>query len=378
MIETLPRFLRAGLLIWVIAQGLGTTDAAVPQQLNHQGRVAVNGVNFDGNGQFKFALVNANGTVSYWSNDGTSSAGSEPTLPVTLPVTKGLYSVLLGNTALANMTALLPSALDADDVRLRIWFNDGSRGFQLITPDQRLAAAPYALLASKSTSADGFTGPLAGDVSGTQGATAIAAATVTGKVLTGYVSGAGTLSAADTILSAINKLNGNDNLKANLASPTFTGTVNGITASMVGLGNVTNTSDAGKPVSTAQQAALDLKANLASPAFTGTVSLPAGTALSAPLKFMAGSSLTSPSFGAVEFDGTNLYLTTNSASPTRKTLAFTDSSSSAVSMANLTTAPVEPVLAWGNNHDGQTSMPALANVAAVAAGESHSLILLDA
>jgi hypothetical protein len=424
MMETLPHFLRVGLLIWVVAQGLGTTRAAVPQQLNHQGRVAVNGVNFEGNGQFKFALVNANGSVSYWSNDGTSSAGSEPTLPVTLPVTKGLYSVLLGNTALANMTALLPSALDADDVRLRIWFNDGSRGFQLITPDQRLAAAPYALLASKSTSADGFTGPLAGDVSGTQGATAIAAATVTGKVLTGYVSGAGTLSAADTILSAINKLNGNDNLKANLASPTFTGTVNGITASMVGLGNVTNTSDANKPVSTAQQAALDLKANLAnptftgtvngitasmvglgnvtntsdankpvstaqqaafdlkanlaSPAFTGTVSIPAGTALSAPLKFTAGSSLTSPSFGAVEFDGTNLYLTTNSASPTRKTLAFTDSLASAVSMANLTTAPVEPVLAWGNNHDGQTSMPALANVAAVAAGESHSLILLDA
>jgi hypothetical protein len=201
---------------------------------------------------------------------------------------------------------------------------------------------------------------------------------VTGKSLTGYVSGAGTLSAGDTILSAINKLNGNVALKANSASPTFTGTVNGITAAMVGLGNVTNTSDAGKPVSTAQQAAFDLKANLASPAFTGTVSLPAGTALSAPLKFTAGSSLTSPSFGAVEFDGTNLYLTTNSASPTRKTLAFTDSLASAVSMANLTTAPVEPVLAWGNNHDGQTSMPALANVAAVAAGESHSLILLDA
>jgi hypothetical protein len=36
------------------------------------------------------------------------------------------------------------------------------------------------------------------------------------------------------------------------------------------LGNVTNTSDANKPVSTAQQTALDLKAPLASPAFTGT------------------------------------------------------------------------------------------------------------
>ena len=39
----------------------------------------------------------------------------------------------------------------------------------------------------------------------------------------------------------------------------------------VGLGNVDNTSDANKPVSTAQQTALDLKANIASPTFTGTV-----------------------------------------------------------------------------------------------------------
>jgi len=61
------------------------------------------------------------------------------------------------------------------------------------------------------------------------------------------------------------------NLKAPLASPTFTGTVGGITATMVGLGNVTNTSDANKPVSTAQQTALDLKANVASPTLTGTV-----------------------------------------------------------------------------------------------------------
>jgi hypothetical protein len=83
------------------------------------------------------------------------------------------------------------------------------------------------------------------------------------------------------------------NLKANLASPTFTGTVGGVTAIMVGLGNVTdeskavmftsptftgtvvgvtkehvvlgnadNTSDINKPVSTAQQTSLDLKQNL--------------------------------------------------------------------------------------------------------------------
>jgi hypothetical protein len=51
-------------------------------------------------------------------------------------------------------------------------------------------------------------------------------------------------------------------LKAPLASPAFTGTPTGITATHVGLGSVNNTSDAAKPVSTAQQTALDLKANL--------------------------------------------------------------------------------------------------------------------
>jgi hypothetical protein len=66
-------------------------------------------------------------------------------------------------------------------------------------------------------------------------------------------------------------------LKANINSPTFTGTVSGINSTMVGLGSVNNTSDQDKPVSTATQTALDLKAPLASPTFSGTPSLPTGT-----------------------------------------------------------------------------------------------------
>jgi hypothetical protein len=54
--------------------------------------------------------------------------------------------------------------------------------------------------------------------------------------------------------------------KAPLASPTFTGTVSGITKTMVGLDNVDNTSDNNKPVSTATQTALDLKVNNSDPA----------------------------------------------------------------------------------------------------------------
>lgn len=48
----------------------------------------------------------------------------------------------------------------------------------------------------------------------------------------------------------------------------------GLVKADVGLGSVDNTSDANKPVSTAQQTALDLKANIASPTFTGTPAAP--------------------------------------------------------------------------------------------------------
>jgi len=74
----------------------------------------------------------------------------------------------------------------------------------------------------------------------------------------------------DNFSSTINTAIG---YKANLASPTFTGIVNGINATMVGLPNVNNTSDADKPVSTATSTALGYKANLASPTFTGNVGI---------------------------------------------------------------------------------------------------------
>jgi hypothetical protein len=70
----------------------------------------------------------------------------------------------------------------------------------------------------------------------------------------------------------------NVDLKADLSSPTFTGTVSGITKTMVGLGNVDNTADTAKPVSTAQQTALNLKSDLASPTFTGTPAAPTASA----------------------------------------------------------------------------------------------------
>lgn len=121
--------------------------AQIPGILNYQGRVAVGEVNFDGGGLFKFAMVNADGTTSYWSNDGTSSAGSEPTAAVAVNVRRGIYSVLLGDTSVPNMSTIPASVFNNMDVRLRVWFNDGTKGWQRLSPDQRIAAVGYAMTA---------------------------------------------------------------------------------------------------------------------------------------------------------------------------------------------------------------------------------------
>jgi len=126
--------------------------AEVPSLLNYQGRIAVGtpAVNFDGPGLFKFALVNGDGSSVYWSNaPDTTPADGVPDAAVTLTVTKGLYSVLLGDTTPgANMAAIPNSVFSNPDVRLRLWFDDGTaNGSQLLTPDQRIAAVGYALMA---------------------------------------------------------------------------------------------------------------------------------------------------------------------------------------------------------------------------------------
>jgi hypothetical protein len=66
---------------------------------------------------------------------------------------------------------------------------------------------------------------LTGDVTSVGNATTLTNAPVIAKVLTGYVSGAGTVSATDSILSAFQKINGNDALKLPLAGGTMSGAI---------------------------------------------------------------------------------------------------------------------------------------------------------
>ena len=205
--------------------------AAVPGILNYQGKIATEGVNFEGTGNFKFALVDGgtalsqratvtavinfqfvvsaivnnagsgytdvpeviitgdgtgaiahaeiqggavsaivienagsgyttanfqvaepNSALSYithWSHDGTSSAGLPPVSAVQIPVTAGMYAVQLGDSDIPGMQAIPHSTFTQQDVRLRVWFQDGSEGaYQQLTPDQRITAVGYAMVAA--------------------------------------------------------------------------------------------------------------------------------------------------------------------------------------------------------------------------------------
>jgi hypothetical protein len=122
--------------------------AQVPGIINYNGRLTANGNPVNGNGQFKFALVNDGvpGLVTYWSNDGTPDG--EPATAVTIQVNNGLFSVALCNTGLANMTPIPASVFANANVHLRIWFRQGNGPYVQLLPDQRVAAVGYAMMSA--------------------------------------------------------------------------------------------------------------------------------------------------------------------------------------------------------------------------------------
>ena len=97
-----------------------------------------------------------NSVTSVWSNDGTSKSGSEPNDHLAVQVNGGLYSILLGNQAINGMAPINPGIFSTNnDLALRVWFNDGTNGFQQLTPDRPLASVPYALSAERANILNG-------------------------------------------------------------------------------------------------------------------------------------------------------------------------------------------------------------------------------
>ncbi|MEL0004731.1 MAG: hypothetical protein VW643_02930, partial [Opitutales bacterium] len=147
---------------------------AAPPIINYAGNIKVRGVPFNGDGFLKFAFVNPAGNDTYWSNDGTSANGSEPSGSLSVKIRGGLYSILLGNTAIEGMGAIDPSIFQQySDIHIRVWFNDGERGFQQLLPDHPFSSVPYALSAGNAVIAPGSVSlnMLSADVQSSLGAT---------------------------------------------------------------------------------------------------------------------------------------------------------------------------------------------------------------
>ena len=128
-------------------------QGGAPTVVSYQGRVTVGSNPYDGPGYFKFAIVNAGASTTYWSNDGTPSG--EPTNSVRLTVTNGLFNVLLGDTTLDGMSqSLTAEDFEQPDCYLRVWFSPDGNTYEWLDPDRRIAAVPYALQAQEAADAD--------------------------------------------------------------------------------------------------------------------------------------------------------------------------------------------------------------------------------
>lgn len=196
--------------------------AAVPDVIPFQGRVSVGSNNFSGTGQFKFAIyqqpAGGGATTAMWNNTlgATSGAVAEPTTAAMLSVTNGLYVLALGDGVLS---AALPATLQSaagNKVWLRVWFNDGTNGFQALSPDVALNAVPFAREAAKADDAAKLNGQAA--------AFYLDRANHTGALPSG--SFAGTYSGAVTLSNGSNAFTGSGaGLTALSATNLSTGTV---------------------------------------------------------------------------------------------------------------------------------------------------------
>jgi hypothetical protein len=127
------------------------------------------------------------------------------------------------------------------------------------------------------------------NISGNAATATLASTVTTNANLTGDVTSTGNATTIANNVVSLAKLGTMATASLLGRNTASTGNVEVLSAStaksLLGLNNVTNTNDASKPVSTAQQAALDLKANLNSPSFTTpNLGAAAGTSLTLTTK----------------------------------------------------------------------------------------------
>ena len=137
-------FISAIAVLLLASMTFASSAQAGDNVFNYQARVVVNGVNFDGPGDCRFAIlvVLDDNDLILWSNSALDG-DNVPTIAVACQATNGLVSVLLGDTGPMDAIAIPDSVfLDHDFLFLRFWFDE-----QQLSPDQLIAPVPGAIVA---------------------------------------------------------------------------------------------------------------------------------------------------------------------------------------------------------------------------------------
>jgi hypothetical protein len=104
----------------------------------------------------KPGLITAQKYITYWSNDGTSVDGSEPSKSIPVSMNSGMFSVHLGDMTYGSaMKALTADLADKGPCKLKVWYSERPEGpFLALDPDQLLGGNLFAFYALRAGVAD--------------------------------------------------------------------------------------------------------------------------------------------------------------------------------------------------------------------------------
>jgi hypothetical protein len=246
-------------------------------------QVIAQGTAFTYQGQLSNGTSPANGLYDFkfdtWSDVSGGSVIGGPVTNTLVTVSNGLFTTTIDLGA-----GVFTGGSNWLHIQVR---TNGSTAFTSLSPRQQLTPTPYAIYsaqaataatagsATTSVAANNFSGPLAGDVTGTQGATVVA--TVGGLPAATVASGAAAAAAADSANTpnAIVTRDASGNFSAGMVSGVFNGDGSGLT-NLPALSSTTTTID---NTSTNPVPVLDLQPNQPFQGFNG-FTIPAGSSSS--------------------------------------------------------------------------------------------------
>ncbi len=143
-------------LIFFCCSSFNVFSQTFSPTVNYQGRISIKNdgedVPYDGSvGYFKFSIINYDGSISYWSNDNSSSNGDEPVSSVTVPFNlgDGSFSLALGS---GNMEPLTSEVFNNFNSYLRVWFSKDNITFNELKPNEKLHTVPFSFRSEISNS----------------------------------------------------------------------------------------------------------------------------------------------------------------------------------------------------------------------------------